>query len=56
LLGRAPLYGLASRGGAGVREVLALMMQEMHIAMRLLGCGALAQLGPGLVERAAWDR
>jgi (S)-mandelate dehydrogenase len=56
LLGRAPLYGLASRGGAGVREVLALMTQEMHIAMRLLGCGALAQLGPGLVERAAWDR
>ena len=53
LLGRAPLYGLASRGGAGVREVLALMLQEMHIAMRLLGCSALDQLQPGLVERAA---
>ena len=53
LLGRAPLYGLASRGGAGVKEVLALMMQEMHIAMRLLGCSALTQLRPGLVERAA---
>lgn len=52
LLGRAPLYGLASRGGAGVKEVLALMLQEMHIAMRLLGCSALAQLQPGLVERA----
>ncbi|MBB4514364.1 alpha-hydroxy acid oxidase [Paraburkholderia fungorum] len=53
LLGRAPLYGLASRGGAGVREVLALMLQEMHIAMRLLGCSALDQLQPGMVERAA---
>ena len=53
LLGRAPLYGLASRGGAGVKEVLALMLQEMHIAMRLLGCSALTQLRPGLVERAA---
>ncbi|CAE6771833.1 (S)-mandelate dehydrogenase [Paraburkholderia nemoris] len=53
LLGRAPLYGLASRGGTGVKEVLALMMQEMHIAMRLLGCSALTQLRPGLVERAA---
>ncbi|MFM0062247.1 alpha-hydroxy acid oxidase [Paraburkholderia aspalathi] len=53
LLGRAPLYGLASHGGAGVKEVLALMLQEMHIAMRLLGCSALTQLRPGLVERAA---
>lgn len=56
LLGRAPLYGLASRGGAGASEVLALMMQEMHIALRLLGCSALAQLGPESVERVACDR
>lgn len=56
LLGRAPLYGLASRGGAGASEVLTLMMQEMHIALRLLGCSALAQLGPESVERVACDR
>jgi (S)-mandelate dehydrogenase len=52
LLGRAPLYGLASRGGAGVKDVLALMMNEMQISMRLLGCNELAQLGPRYVERA----
>ncbi|WP_144141376.1 alpha-hydroxy acid oxidase [Paraburkholderia sp. BCC1884] len=52
LLGRAPLYGLASRGGAGVTDVLALMMNEMQITLRLLGCNALAQLGPRCVERA----
>ncbi|TDY15536.1 (S)-mandelate dehydrogenase [Paraburkholderia sp. BL6665CI2N2] len=56
LLGRAPLYGLASRGGVGVKEVLALMMQEMHITLRLLGCSALAQLGQESVERATCDR
>ena len=51
LLGRAPLYGLASRGGPGVMDVLALMTNEMLIAMRLLGCDALTGLGPGFVER-----
>jgi len=51
LLGRAPLYGLASRGGAGVDEVLTLMMDEMQIAMRLLGCGELTDLGREFVER-----
>lgn len=52
LLGRAPLYGLAWRGGGGVDEVLALLMNEMLITMRLLGCGELAGLGRGFVERA----
>ncbi|KAA0999304.1 alpha-hydroxy-acid oxidizing protein [Paraburkholderia panacisoli] len=52
LLGRAPLYGLAGRGGAGVEEVLALVMNEMLITMRLLGCGKLARLGREFVERA----
>jgi (S)-mandelate dehydrogenase len=51
LLGRAPLYGLASRGGAGVDEVLTLMMDEMQIAMRLLGCSELTDLGREFVER-----
>ncbi len=51
LLGRAPLYGLASRGGAGVNEVLALLMTEMQIAMRLLGCDGLTNLDPRFVGR-----
>jgi (S)-mandelate dehydrogenase len=52
LLGRAPLYGVASRGGAGASEVLALMMDEMLISMRLLGCQGIADLGPAFVEHA----
>jgi (S)-mandelate dehydrogenase len=51
LLGRAPLYGLASRGEAGASEVLALMMDEMLISLRLLGCQGIGDLGPAFVER-----
>jgi (S)-mandelate dehydrogenase len=38
LLGRAPLYGLAARGEAGVNHVLALLYEEMVTTMTLLGC------------------
>jgi (S)-mandelate dehydrogenase len=51
LLGRAPLYGLASRGAAGAGEVLALMMDEMLISLRLLGCQGIGDLGPACVGR-----
>jgi len=37
LLGRAPLYGLASRGPQGVREVLQILRDEFEITLRLLG-------------------
>jgi (S)-mandelate dehydrogenase len=53
LLGRAPLYGVAARGGTGASEVLALMMEEMRIAMRLLGCQKISDLGPAFVGREA---
>lgn len=56
LLGRAPLYGVAARGGAGVSEVLALMMDEMRIALRLLGCQKISDLGPAFVEREVAGR
>jgi len=52
LLGRAPLYGVASRGGAGASEVLALMMDEMLISMHLLGCQGIADVSPAFVEHA----
>jgi len=52
LLGRAPLYGVASRGGAGAREVLTLMMDEMLISMHLLGCQGIADVSPAFVEHA----
>lgn len=38
LLGRAPLYGLASYGAQGVAEVLAVLQRELEINLRLLGC------------------
>lgn len=49
LLGRAPLYGLAARGNDGARDVLALLLNEMTIAMRLLGCARIGDLGPAFV-------
>lgn len=52
LLGRAPLYGVASRGRAGASEVLALMMDEMLISMRLLGCQGITDVSPAFVEHA----
>jgi (S)-mandelate dehydrogenase len=37
LLGRAPLYGLAARGGSGAGEVLRILRDECEIALRLIG-------------------
>jgi len=49
MLGRAPLYGLASEGEAGVVGVLAMLHKELQTCMRLLGCTDLAQLNPELL-------
>jgi isopentenyl diphosphate isomerase/L-lactate dehydrogenase-like FMN-dependent dehydrogenase len=45
-LGRAPLYGLATRGEPGVRDVLEIFRDEMSRTMMLLGARSLAELGP----------
>jgi (S)-mandelate dehydrogenase len=37
LLGRAPLYGLAADGEAGVSDVLAILRNEFEITLRLIG-------------------
>ena len=44
LLGRAPLYGLASRGPQGVAEVLQILRDELEITLRLLGQPRAGQL------------
>lgn len=49
LLGRAPLYGLAAAGQAGVRDVLAMLHKELQTCMRLLGCSDLSGLTSGLL-------
>ncbi len=48
-LGRAPLYGLAARGEAGVVEVLEILRDEMERAMILLGVDSLEKLDAGCV-------
>ncbi|MCE4062727.1 alpha-hydroxy-acid oxidizing protein [Pandoraea sputorum] len=50
LLGRAPLYGVAARGGQGVDGVLALLLSELRTTMQLLGC---ANVGTLTAERLA---
>jgi isopentenyl diphosphate isomerase/L-lactate dehydrogenase-like FMN-dependent dehydrogenase len=47
LAGRAPLWGLAARGERGANEVLALLHEEIELALLLCGCAA-----PGEVTRA----
>jgi (S)-mandelate dehydrogenase len=50
LLGRAPLYGLASRGQSGVESILAILKRELETTLRLLGCPRVADLTPGVLD------
>lgn len=38
MIGRAWVYALAGKGGAGVSHILELLRNEMHVAMALTGC------------------
>jgi (S)-mandelate dehydrogenase len=49
-LGRAPLYGLAARGEAGVSAVLNILRQEMERTMVLLGVDRIGHLHPGCLQ------
>ncbi|WP_353189429.1 alpha-hydroxy-acid oxidizing protein [Pandoraea pnomenusa] len=44
LLGRATLYGLAARGGAGVDAVLDLFRDEIDRTLAQIGCASMAEL------------
>lgn len=50
LLGRATLYGLAARGGAGVADVLRILRQEIDTTLALIGCARAADLGPAFIR------
>jgi len=50
MIGRAPLYGLAAGGQAGVAHVLQLLRAEMERALALVGCRALGELGRHLIR------
>jgi isopentenyl diphosphate isomerase/L-lactate dehydrogenase-like FMN-dependent dehydrogenase len=45
LIGRPQLWGLAVAGEAGVAHVLAMLRQEIDLAMGLMGVGRIADLG-----------
>ena len=51
LLGRAPMYGLACAGEAGVSHALSLLTRELDISMALLGCRSMAEVQPEHVRR-----
>lgn len=48
-MGRAPLWGLAVKGQAGVEEVLKLIRSELEIAMRICGTPNLKEITRDLV-------
>ena len=49
LLGRAPLYGLAAAGEAGVDDVLRLLKDEVDRTLAQIGCALASQLSPDYV-------
>jgi (S)-mandelate dehydrogenase len=49
LLGRAPLYGLAAAGEAGVEHVLSLLKDEVDRTLAQIGCASASQLLPDYV-------
>lgn len=49
LVGRAYAYGLAAAGEAGVTRALEILRDDLGRTLRLLGCGAVAQLNPSYV-------
>jgi L-lactate dehydrogenase (cytochrome) len=46
LIGKAFLYGLAARGGAGVSLALQIIRSELEISMALCGVSDIRQVGP----------
>jgi 4-hydroxymandelate oxidase len=52
LAGRAPMFGLAAAGEAGVRHVLELLREELAMTLALLGCSAPDQLTGAHVRRS----
>jgi (S)-mandelate dehydrogenase len=46
VLGRAPLYGLAAGGEAGVQRALDILRSELDRTLALLGCQSVEQLSP----------
>ena len=50
MLGRATLYGLAAGGEAGAAHALALLKDELHRTLGLVGVNSIAELTPSLLR------
>jgi 4-hydroxymandelate oxidase len=48
-IGRPQLWGLAARGEAGVGRVLAMLRDELALAMALAGCRSVSEIDRSLV-------
>ena len=53
MVGRAPLWGLAAGGEAGVTHALHLLQEETHRVLGQIGCPSIAELGPHYLRREA---
>lgn len=51
-IGRAPLYGLAAGGEAGVKRALELLRAELVTAMQLSGCTDVTRVDPTLIRES----
>jgi 4-hydroxymandelate oxidase len=51
LLGRPLYWALAAGGEAGVERAVAILGEELELALSLLGCASLADLRPELIRR-----
>ena len=51
LIGRPFYWALAAGGQAGVERAIAILREELEIALPLLGSGSAAELGRELVTR-----
>jgi 4-hydroxymandelate oxidase len=49
LIGRAYIWGLAVGGEEGVTQVLAMLRNELELAMALCGCRSVAEVAPDVV-------
>ncbi len=50
LVGRPLYWALAAGGQAGVRRAIAILREELELALPLLGCASIADLSPVLVR------
>ena len=56
LVGRGPLWGLAVGGRAGAEQALAILAEELRLALALLGCPRASELDRSFVRRRSGER